>query len=734
MHKKNKPLSYKSLRMKLKPLHLNFTVTKEIKALPQFIGQDRAIKALNFGIGIQSEGYNIFAMGPSGIGKRSLIGKVLGAYAKKKPTPCDWCYIYNFNMPQKPIALSLIAGKGFIFQQDMKILVDELSANISAMFESDEYQNGMKKINDAFDRKQKKAAKDPKVKNNKIHYLYKKKHEREKSLQLKLTTAVISPMIKKLKKKYIRLRGIIKYLVKVQTDILENVNNFINHDDKTNVVTFSLENISLTKYKVNLFVDNRGLKGAPIVHEENPNYSNLICRVEHTSDQGNLATNFTLMRPGSLHLANGGYIIIDARKLKKNKEAWERLKNALYNHQIRIEEIEHTSDSIKPISLDPQPIPLSVKVILMGDRNNYYSLCQHDDDFAELFKVAVDFDDIIDRNHKNINVYARLIATIITTEKLHPFHASAVSEIIDHASRLAEDNEKLSTHISLIKDLIIESDYWANKSHKKIVTATDVKLALASQIYRMDRSREIYHEDIKRGFIIIKTDGSTMGQVNCLSVRRVGNFSYGHPTRVSARISYGKSKFIDIQREIKLAGPMHSKAGLIIANFLASRYNQGQTIALSVSISFEQIYCWTDGDSASVGELCALLSALAKVPIKQYLAVTGSIDQYGRVQAVGGVNEKIEGFFDVCSAKELTGKQGVLIPSINKKNLMLREDILSAVKSRKFFIYPIKTVDQAIFLLTGYTAGIRNKDGNFPPDSLNDRIEENLRKHSKLSK
>ncbi|MEO8401101.1 MAG: ATP-binding protein [Gammaproteobacteria bacterium] len=728
MRKKIKPLSYQSLRMKLKSSQLNFTEINKIKSFHAVVGQERAIEALNFGIGIKSDGYNIFAMGPSGIGKRSLISRILTADAKKKSAPCDWCYIYNFDTPQKPIAISLPAGKAFIFQQEMRILVYELAINISALLESDAYQYSIKKINDKFDKKQKD---DSIIKTSKFHNLIKEKNNQERKLQLKLTKLVIAPLIKKLKIKYKRFKQIIIYLKQVQADILENATDFLKLDEQTNVLTFSLENVSLTKYKVNLFVDNRGLKGAPIIYEDNPTYTNLICRVEYSSSQEHSATNFTLIRAGSLHLANNGYLVIDARKIKKNQKAWEALKNALYSHQIRIKGIEHTADIIKPISLDLQPIPLSVKVILIGERNSYYSLCQHDNDFAELFKVVVDYDDMIDRTKKNINAYARLIESIITQKKLLAFHPSAIAEIIDYSSRLAEDQEKLSMHISLIKDLVIESNYWANKNHRKIVNASHVNIALASQIYRIDRSRELYQEDITRGYTVIKTEGHVVGQVNCLSVRKVGNFSYGHPTRVTARVHFGKGKFIDIQREIKLAGPMHSKAGLIISHLLAARYWRSRAISLSASISFEQIYCWTDGDSASVGELCALLSAIARVPINQHLAITGSIDQHGKVQAVGGINEKIEGFFDICVAKGLNGQQGVLIPAINEKNLMLREDVVAAAKAKKFFIYPIKTLDQAILLLTNHKVGKRNKEGMFPEDSLNYRIEENLRMYSK---
>lgn len=726
MSKKIQPMLPQSLKVKLEPLHFKFIATNEIKTIHAAVGQKRAIEALDFGIGIQSQGYNIFAMGPPGIGKRFLINKILARQAKKKPTPNDWCYIYNFENPQKPIALSLPKGMGFRFHQDMKTLVDELVGNIVTIFESDEYQQELEKINKRLEGSQKNNV----GKTTLSRSLLKKKHERIKLLQQRLTKMVILSPIKKFKTKYSKFKKILNYINTVQKDILENVHNLVKHDETTNLLNFSLENISLTKYKVNLFVDNRFLQGAPIIYEDNPTYTNLICRIEHVSEQGNFATNFTLIRPGSLHLANHGYLIIDARKLKKNQEAWEALKSALYIHQIRIRDIEHTADNIKPISLEPAPIPLSVKVILIGNRNHYYSLCHKDDDFLELFKVAVDFDEVIARNSKNIEAYSKLIGSIITQKKLLPFHASAIGEIIEYSSRLAEDKEKLSAQISLIKDLCIEANYYAKKSLKKIVRAADIRHAIASQVYRMDRSRELYLEDIKRGFIIIKTEGKALGQVNCLSVRRIGSYYYGHPTRVTARVYFGKSKFIDIQREIKLAGPLHSKAGLIISNFLAARYFKGPLLGFTASISFEQIYCWTDGDSASLGELCALLSAMANIPLYQHLAVTGSIDQFGKVQAVGGINHKIEGFFDACFAKGLNGKQGVIIPAINEKNIILRHDILEAIKNNQFFIYPIKSIDEAILLLTGYQAGKRRKDGNFPEDSFNYYVEDYLRRSS----
>lgn len=730
---KLKALDHKFLRKKLDSSQLAFKNTNEIKVLTKFIGQERALEAFQFGIGVKNHGYNIYAMGPSGIGKRSLITISLAAIAAKSAIPSDWCYVHNFLMPEKPLTLRLPHGRGFAMQQDMKALVNDIGASILTIFESGTYRSRMRKINNLYDKKRKRVSKLNSA-IDKTPQLYKEQHEKELEFKNKVVTSTIKPIITKLKKKYGKFRSVLNYLSAVQNDIVEHIDDFIKQDEKTNLLSFTLENPALTKYKINLLVDNRKLRGAPVVFEESPTYSNLICRVEYDNVQGASTTNFNLIKAGSLHRANGGYLIIEARKLKKTPEAWEALKNALYSNKIAIKPVEHGTELVHPVSLDPMPIPLDVKIILLGGRGTYYALCEKDTGFIELFKVAVDFDEYIPRNQKNIMLYARLVATLVKRHELFPFHVTAVAAIIDHCSRLVDDIEKLSTHFRSIEDLVLESNYWTKVGKQKIVRAKDVMRAIDAQIHRTDRAREVYYEDIKRNFIIINTSGKSLGQVNCLSVRRVGDFSYGHPTRVTARVRLGKGKIIDIQREIKLAGPLHSKASLIISNFLASRFNADQSFSLSASLAFEQIYCWTDGDSASVGELCALLSALADVPIFQFLAVTGSIDQYGEVQAIGGVNEKIEGFYDVCKLRGLNGKQGVLIPSVNTKNLMLREDIVAAAKAKKFFIYPIDTVDEAITYLTGWEAGKRNKEGEFPKQSIYYKIEKQLKTFSNNAK
>jgi lon-related putative ATP-dependent protease len=730
--KKLNPIHYQFLRKTLTGTELDFETTAELQSLTEFVGQERALESVIFGIGIKSQGYNIYAMGPTGIGKRSIIRSVLESQAIKQTPPNDWCYIHNFDFPEKPIAIELPPSFGLALQQDMKVLMTELSTSILAVFESDEYRNGIEEINTSFNRKRGRVNKKTSgyALNNKIPHLYKQRHEKEKELQIKLTAAVVEPMISKLKIKYAEFPDVLNYLSVVENNIVSNVNDFIKPDEVTNELSFTTDNFLLAKYQINLIINNEATIGAPVIFEEHPSYSNLICRIEHAAQNGNLVTNFTLIKGGAIHRANGGYLVIEARKIKKEKDAWEGLMRALHTKQIIIEAVGNEGEAVRPISLEPMSIPLDIKIILLGDRHTYYTLSHHDPNFNELFKVCVDFDEQIARNPTNISLYARLIATIARREKLRPFHANAVAKIIDYCSRLAEDTEKLSTHIRGIDDLILESDYWASLQDKKLVQADDVKRALKAKIYRLARTRDLYYEDIQRDFIMIKTDGKLIGQVNCLSVVKVGKFSYGHPTRVTATARMGKGKIIDIQREIKLAGPSHSKASFIVSSYLSSYYNKEHSFSLSASISFEQIYGMMDGDSASVAEVCALLSVLANVPIKQNIAVTGSIDQYGNVQAIGCINEKIEGFYDICKLKGLTGNQGVIIPRSNLQNLMLREDIVESAKKKQFAIFVIDTVNEALTLLTGKAAGERINN-QFKQGTVNYKVEKKLERFTK---
>lgn len=790
MNKKHRPLHYHKLCQKTNPAHFNFATTALVRKQTEFVGQSRAVDAVQFGIGMKGDGYNLYAMGPSGVGKRSVIYSTIEAQAHTQPAASDWCYIYNFSAPEKPIALQLPQGFGNVLRDDMTALIEDLSTSIPVMFESDEYRARAQKIIDHFTSQQetlltsinkdakkhglvilstpeeftvlpvnKKGeaittdnfAKLPKKTREtkeklitkfshrladflkEVPRIYKAQHNSEKELKKEFALMAVGHLIDDLKTKYKKFPAVIKYLDAVQNDIVNNVQDFLKHEE-TASSPFSTEKSPLFRYQVNVLVDNSATKGAPIIYEENPSYPNLICRIEHMVQFGTLSTDFTLIKAGALQKANGGYLIIDAAKLLQEQYSWDALKRALYARKITVETPEQVAGALSTVSLDPMPIPLQVKVVLSGDRSTYYLLCELDSDFDELFKVAVDFENAIDRNEENIQLYARMIATFVNKEKLRPFGRNAVAAIVDYCARLAEDSEKLSTHTRSIHDVIREADYWAEKSGHTTVEAVNVKQAIAAKIHRLDRIRETSYEDILRHIVLIDTQGEKVGQVNALVVMQLGNFSFGFPTRITARIRFGDGQVIDIQREAELSGPLHSKGVLILSGFLASRYIKDYPFSLSASLVFEQTYGMVEGDSASVAELAALLSALSNIPIKQSFAVTGSINQHGEVQAIGGINEKIEGFFDICKAKGLTGKQGVIIPEANVKHLMLKDEVVAAAREHKFHIYSIKTIDEAINLLTDTPAGERGKNNKFPRGSINQLVEHHLEIYAKKAR
>jgi lon-related putative ATP-dependent protease len=565
--------------------------------------------------------------------------------------------------------------------------------------------------------------------------LHKDRRKKEKQVQKEFTMSAVGHLIDEFKKKYTNLPKVLGYLDAVEADVIDNVREFRKKEEALQT-PFGLalqQTPSVARYEVNVLVDHGGAKGAPVVYEDNPTYPNLVGRVEHIAQLGALITDFTLIKPGALHRANGGYLMLDARKVLMQPYAWEGLKRALYARKISIESLGQILGVLSTVSLEPEAIPLDVKVVLLGDRMLYQLLCALEPDFKELFKVAADFEERIERNTDSNELYAQLIATLISKEKLRPFDRTAVARAIDHSARLAGDAEKLTTHMRSIADLLQEADYWAGKAEHEVVQAADVQQAIDAQVRRVDRVRERLYEEINRGTILIDTEGEKAGQVNGLSVIQLGDFAFGQPSRITATTRLGKGEVIDIEREVELGGAIHSKGVLILSHFLAARYSRNQPLSVSASLVFEQSYGIVEGDSASVAELCALLSALADAPIKQSLAVTGSVNQRGQVQAIGGVNEKIEGFFDVCRARGLTGNQGVLIPAANVKHLMLREDVVAAAAAGKFHIYPVETVDDVISLLTGLAAGERDDQGNFPKGSVNARVEQRLLELSALA-
>jgi lon-related putative ATP-dependent protease len=783
------PLKAQQLRQTCDPSTFDFETTAELEDLNDIVGQERAVDAIQFGIGIQREGYNLFALGPSGTGKRTTICQFLDQKAAAEPTPSDWCYINNFEDSHKPHALQLPPGKGIELREDMKQLIEELRSAIPATFESEDYQTRKQELEEELKEQQEtafnKIQQDAQEKDialirtpvglafapvqdgevispDEFQKLPEEKREQVKEDVSKLQEQLQDTMRQaqqwereargkvkeldrqvamfatdhrtdELREKYAELSPVVDYLDEVEKDVIENVDDFrkIESDEQQMALSMLGQRSgemapAFRRYQVNVLIDHSQSKGAPVIFEEHPTYNNLIGRVEHIAQMGTLVTDFNLIKPGALHRANGGYILIDARQLLLQPYAWDGLKRILRAREIRIESLSQTLSLVSTVSLEPEPIPLDVKVILIGERILYYLLHQYDPDFGELFKVQVDFNERIPRTPEINQLYARRIATMARGEGLLPFNREAVARIIDHSARIAGDAERLSSHSLSIADLLREADYWAGEAGNGAVTAEDVQRTIEAQIHRADRSREHVQEQIERETILIDTTGERVGQVNGLSVLALGNFAFGQPSRITARVRLGKGKVVDIEREVELGGPIHSKGVLILSSFLGARYATEHPLSLSASLVFEQSYGGVEGDSASLAELCALLSALAKQPIKQSLAVTGSVNQHGEVQPIGGVNEKIEGFFDVCKNRGLTGEQGVLIPTSNVKHLMLRQDVVEAVEQGEFHVYAVKTVNQGIELLTGIPAGERDEEGNFPEGSINQLVEARL--------
>ncbi|HHN94266.1 MAG TPA: ATP-binding protein, partial [Anaerolineae bacterium] len=699
------PLSAHQLRKTCDPSQFDFETTAELEPLNDILGQERAVKAILFGIGIRREGYNLFALGPSGTGKRTTIGQFLDRKAAAEPTPADWCYVNNFDQPHKPHALRLPPGQGVVLRKDMEQLVEELRTAIPAAFESDDYRTRRQEAEEEFKERQEKAftelQEEAREKNvalirtpvglafaplkdgevispddfQKLPEETRKQFEQDinelqerlqsiifqvrqwerearkkvKELDRQVAMFAVGHQIDELREKYASLPEVVEYLDAVQKDVIENVDEFRKPEEQPQVMGLPMPRPLkgpplLRRYQVNVLVDHSETEGAPVVYEDHPTYNNLIGRIEHIAQMGALLTDFNLIKPGALHRANGGYLILDARQLLLQPYAWDALKRALRSREIRLESLAQALSLVSTVSLEPESIPLDVKVVLIGERLLYYLLHLYDPDFSELFKVEADFNGRMARTPENNLLYARMIGTLARNEGLLPFDRQAVARVIERSARLADDSEKLSAHLLSVVDLLREADYWATTSGHKTVTADDVQQAIEAQIHRADRVRGLVQEEIRRGTIMIDTTGERVGQINGLSVIALGNFAFGQPNRITARVRLGKGEVVNIEREVELSGPIHSKGVLILAHFLTARYAPNYPLSLSASLAFEQSYGGVEGDSASVAELCALLSALADVPLKQSLAVTGSVNQHGEVQPIGGVNEKIEGF------------------------------------------------------------------------------------------
>ncbi|MFA6051483.1 MAG: ATP-binding protein [Methylobacter sp.] len=789
---KNTPLDPSQLYKPCSIEQLKFDSTEELEDIDITVGQERAMEAVKFGIRIHQNGYNIFAMAPSGTGKLTAIRQLVEHEASHQDIPADWCYVNNFNQPAKPTAIKLMPGQGKVFQQDMAELIDELSVAIPAAFDGDEYrsrageletQSRQREIselsqlrdeaanahiilmetptgyafspanenNEAIEPEQfNKLDKDEQHKiQNTIFELqerltkllknfpaWRKESKRKlQALNREVAELAVNHTIDELIEKYAKQEAILNYLNDVQQDIIEHVRDFIPRSEK--IISFmefpQQEQNPFKRYYVNLMVDLSDKKSAPVILEDHPNYSNLLGRIDHQAYMGSLVTDFTMIKPGALHRANGGYLIVDARKLLIQPYAWETIKRALQSGEIRIESLERALSLISTSSLEPEPIPLDLKLILVGEPLIYYLLSAYDPEFHDLFKVAADFDNSVSREDSTAE-YARLLATIARRENLRPLSQNAVARVIEHSSRMVGDAEKLLTHLRSIKDLLTESNYWAQDNGHTHIAISDVQQAIDHKIRRLDKIREKLYENIHRGTVLIDTEGKVTGQVNGLSVLQLGEFSFGQPSRITATTRLGSGKVVDIEREIELGGPIHSKGVLILSSFIAARYSRKSPFSIAASLVFEQSYGHIEGDSASMAELCAILSSIAQIPLRQDLAITGSVNQLGHVQPIGGVNEKIEGFFDICAKKGLTGTQGVIIPATNIKHLMLRWDVVHAAESGQFNIYAVTTVDEALELLTGMDAGIANEQGSYPPESFNGQVEAQLLQFTTLRK
>ena len=771
------------------PGSFDFEDTTAVKDFQEPLGQDRAVEAIRFGIGVRQQGFNLFAFGPPGTGKTQTVRLYLEPEAAARPVPDDWCYVNDFTTPHCPRALRLPPGRGLELSKQMANLAEELRVVISSAFESDDYRTRLDVIMEQYKVRQEQVFEELREKAGKksitlvrtpvglalapvrngqvvepdvfarlseeeretikkditslegdlqaavrmLPELEREQRQEIRTLNREVTSFAVSHIIDEIRERWREHEAVIEFLDAVQEHIIDHADVFrLTNEQLAQAVPPGVmpdmvqqrERV-IGNCQVNVLVHHDD-NGAPVIYEDNPTVDNLLGLVEYRAEFGNLVTDFRLIKPGALHHANGGYLILDARRLLMQPYAWETLKRELRSREIRIESLSKMLSLSSTVSLKPEPIPLDVKVILVGDAMLYYLLSQHDPDFRELFKVPVDFDDRLEITDDSVARFVRMIATQARKKNLRPLDPGAVAQVLERMTRLAGDAERLSNHARSLADLLSEADHWASVRGGEVIGSDDVKKAVSAHIHRSDRIRERTQEQFERGTIILDTSGEKVGQINGLAVLQLGEFAFGRPNRITARVRLGNGRVVDIEREVKLGGPLHSKGVLILSNFLAARYTKDQPLSLTASLVFEQSYGAVDGDSASSAELYALISALSETPLKQSLAVTGSVNQFGEVQAIGGVNEKIEGFFDVCRQRGLSGEQGVLIPAANTKHLMLREDVVEAASRGEFHIYPVASIDEGIALMTGVEVGEADAEGVYPADSINGRVQARL--------
>ena len=778
------------LRKSCDALSLKFERSNEVRSTTTLLGQERASDAIRFGVQIQNDGYNVVVLGRPGSHRHSLVDELVGDQAQQKGPPQDWCYVNNFVNPERPQALHFEAGKGSEFRDAMHRLIEEMKLAIPAAFEGDDYRSQLRAIEEKTEEEvaeqwksleelaakhdihvlqtptgyvlapvdegkvldDKEFAKLPEDRQAEIEQsmqqlteelqkrielmpkLRKRHRERVKALDREVMENAVSTLLADLKSRYESMDRVFAYLEAVEHDIVENAQSFRQTETPALPFLSADQGEALRRYEVNLVVDNRESDKAPVVYEPNPSYPNLIGRVEHRAEMGALVTDFRMIRGGALHQANGGYLVLDIHRLLSRPFVWDALKQALLAKRLRIESPGEAYGWVSTTTLKPEPIPLDIKVVLVGERWLYYLLCLYDHEFSGLFKVAADFNDDIPREPDTVDDYARLVARHAVEKDLLPFTRAAVQRVIEQQARHADDGEKLSMDMRALDDLLLQSDYWARQRDGDVVDVEDVATATDKHRRRFDRLQTNIIDAITRNTLLIDTSGTCVGQVNGLSIVDLGQFRSGHPVRITATTRIGTGSVVDIEREVELGGKIHSKGMLILSSALTARFAPEVPLSLHGSVVFEQSYGGVEGDSASVAEMCALLSSLSKVPLKQNIAVTGSVNQLGRVQAVGGINEKIEGFFEVCRERGLDGSHGVIIPRDNVKHLMLRDEVVQAVEDGKFEVYSVTHVDEALSLLTGCEAGERGRDGEFPDDSVNAKVEAQLIRYATLRK
>lgn len=755
-----------------------FESTADLPPLSTTIGQERALKAIEFGVEMSQGSFNLYVMGSTGLGRHTLVREALKERAENAPRPSDWCYVANFQRPHRPRILQLPAGTGRSLKNDLHQLIEDLLIAIPATFQGDEYQRRRTEITQHLKQQEDDAARElgelaaernivlirgsggftltpqkgnkplspeafnalpdqereqfrqamaemkDKLKDtmSKVPEWQHEIQDRLRELDREAMKLTVTQFLAGLEGRYRKYPHVIEHLSQLKANIIENVEQFRNLDIDGDQ-TVSADDAMFNRYSVNVLVDHADSRGAPIIFEDNPTYQNLIGRVEHVSHMGTLVTDFTLIKAGALHRANGGFLILDAEKILTNPFAWDALKRVLTAQEIRIESVERQLSLVSTISLEPQALPIDLKVVLVGGRRLFYLLKEFDPEFGLLFKVAADFSEELPRGEDNELLYARLIATLQHREGLREIDADGVARVIEYSARRTWDSEKLSLHMGSLLDLLREADYQARRHDSLTVRREDIQAALDAQASRASQVQEKLQEEMLSGVLHIETSGAQLAQVNGLSFLQLGDYAFGAPTRISATARLGPGELIDIERESEQGGPIHSKGVMILTAYLGERYAKHHPLSLSASLVFEQTYSQVEGDSASAGELCALVSALADIPIRQSLAITGSINQHGQIQAIGGVCEKIEGFFDLCQKRGLSGEQGVIIPRANVRHLMLKQAVLDSAASGRFHIYAVDHVEQALELLMDMPAGQADSEGLYPAGTFNHLVQ-----------